>query len=331
MKRREFIAALGGAAAGMPALYWPNVARAQQAIPVIGFLSSRAPEDSAHLVAAFRQGLAEQNYTERKNVAVDYRWARGQWDRLPAMAAELVVHNVAVIVAAGGEPAAFAAKAATNTIPIVFGSGGDPVKNGMVASLNRPGGNVTGTSLMTTDVEAKRLSFLRAAAPRAALTAVLFNPKFPDADARLTEVETAARQLNMSVQILRTSTEADMDIALSAVVEQHAEALLVTGDPFFDTQRTKIIAFTKQHAVPAIYQFREYAVAGGLMTYGPSILDNYRQFGIYTGRILKGSKPADMPIFRSVKFELVINLKTAKSLDLNMPPTLLALADEVIE
>ena len=327
MRRREFIAGLGGAAASA----WPLVARAQQPVPVIGFLSSRAPEDSAHLVAAFFQGLAEQDYTEGKNVAVEYRWARGQWNRLPTMAAELVARNVAVIVAAGGEPAALAAKAATSTIPIVFGAGSDPVKTGLVASLSHPGGNVTGTALMTTDVEAKRLGLLPTLVPRAALTAVLFNPKFPGVEERLKEVETAARTLNMRIQIIEASNEAEIDLALAALIEQRAEALQVTGDPFFDTQRAKIIAFTKQHAIPAIYQFREYAVAGGLMVYGPSISDNYRQFGIYTGRILKGSKPADMPIFRSVKFEFVINLKTAKALGLDIPSGLLAIADEVIE
>jgi putative tryptophan/tyrosine transport system substrate-binding protein len=324
MRRREFIAGLGSAAA------WPLVAQAQQ-IPVVGFFSSRSPEDSAHLVAAFRRGLADQGFVEGQNVKIEYLWARGQWDRLPAMAADLVNQKVAVIVAAGGEPAAFAAKGATATIPIVFGTGGDPVAHGIVPSLSRPGGNLTGTMLMTTDLEQKRLGLLHQLLPRAELLAVLCNPKFPTANATLSEIETAARKIGQRLAIFRASEEPELEVALNAIVAEHPSAVLVTADPFFDTQRSRILPFFAQWRLPAVYQFREYAVAGGLMSYGPSVTDNYKQFGIYVGRILKGEKPGDLPISRSTKFDFVINLKTAAELGLDIPPALLALADEVIE
>jgi putative tryptophan/tyrosine transport system substrate-binding protein len=307
------------------------VARGQQQIPVVGFFSSRSPEDSPHLVAAFRRGLADQGLVEGQNVKIEYLWARGQWDRLPDMAAEFVNHKVAVIVAAGGEPAVFAAKRATATIPIVFGTGGDPVVQGIVTSLNRPGGNLTGTMLMTTDLEEKRLGILHQLLPRAKLLAVLCNPKFPTTNATLSEIETAARKIGQRLAIFRASDEPELEVALSAIVAQHVSAVLVTADPFFDTQRSRILAFFAQWQLPAVYQFREYAIAGGLMSYGPSITDNYKQFGIYVGRILKGEKPGDLPISRSTKFDFVINLKTATELGLDIPPALLALADEVVE
>jgi putative ABC transport system substrate-binding protein len=326
VRRREFIVALGGAAA------WPVVARAQQmAMPVVGFFSSRAPEDSDYLVAAFRRGLAEQGYVEGQNIKVEYLWARGHWDRLPALAAELVRRNVAVLVAAGGEPAAFAARAATTSIPIVFGTGGDPVKLGIATSLSQPGANATGTVLMTTDLEDKRLGILHELVPNVELVAVLVNPQRPLAEATVNDVEAAMRKLGLRFEVFRASNEPELSAVLDATIERRAGALLVTADPFFDTQRARILSVAAEHRLPAVYQFREYALAGGLMSYGPSIADNYRQFGLYTGRILKGEKPADLPIVRSTKFELVINLKTARALGLTVPPALLAIADEVIE
>jgi putative ABC transport system substrate-binding protein len=324
--RRAFIAMLGGAAA------WPVVARGQQpAMPVIGFFSSRSPEDSDYLVAAFRRGLAGEGYVEGQNIQVEYLWARGQWDRLPALAADLVRRNVAVLVAAGGEPAVFAAMAATTSIPIVFGTGGDPVKLGIVASLSQPGANATGTVLMTTDLEDKRLGILHELVPNAELVAVLVNPHRPLAEATVNDVEAAIRKLGLRFEVFRASNEPELSAALDATIERRAGALLLTADPFFDTQRARILSVAAEHQLPAVYQFREYALAGGLMSYGPSIADNYRQFGLYTGRILKGEKPADLPIVRSTKFELVINLKTARALGLTVPPALLAVADEVIE
>ena len=326
MRRRAIIAGLGGAAA------WPVVARAQQQpIPVIGFFSSRSPEDSAHLVAAFSRGLTEQGFVEGQNIKVVYQWARGQWDRLPAIAADLVAGKVAVIVAAGGEPAALAAKAATSSIPIVFGTGGDPVEEGIVVSLSRPGGNATGTTLMTTDLEEKRLGILHELLPNAEMVAVLANPKFPLTRATLRAIEAASRKTGQRIEVFQASNEPELDAALTAIVARHPSALLVTADPFFDTQRARILPFVAQSRLPAIYQFREYPFEGGLMSYGPSITDNYRQFGIYVGRILKGEKPADLPIVRAIKFELIINLKTANELGLNISPKLLAIADEVIE
>jgi putative tryptophan/tyrosine transport system substrate-binding protein len=250
MRRREFIAALGGAAV------WPVMARAQQQIPVVGFFSSRSPEDSPHLIAAFRRGLADQGFFEGQNVKIEYLWARGQWDRLPDMAADFVNRKVAVIVAAGGEPAVFAAKRATATIPIVFGTGGDPVVQGIVTSLNRPGGNLTGTMLMTTDLEEKRLGILHQLLPKAELLAVLCNPKFPTINATLSEIETAARKIGQRLVIFRASDESELEVALTAIVAQHVSAVLVTADPFFDTQRSRILPFFAQSRLPAVYQFR---------------------------------------------------------------------------
>ena len=326
MKRRVFIALLGGAAA------WPLAARAQQpAMPVIGFLHTRSPDDSAYMVAAFRDGLAAHGYSEGRNVAIEYRWARGRYEQLPALAADLVSRNVTIIAAAGGEPSALAAKATTSSIPIVFVIGGDPVKSGLAASLNHPGGNSTGVSLLTTDLEAKRLGLLHELVPDAAGAAVLINPNLPQSEGQIREVEEAARTLGRRIRILKASNVEELEAALATIVSEQIKALLVAADPFFDTQRARIVAVAIQHKVPAIYQFREFTIAGGLMSYGISLTDAYRLSGDSVGRILKGEKPADLPVVQSTKFEFVINLKTAKALGLAIPPTLLARADEVIE
>jgi putative tryptophan/tyrosine transport system substrate-binding protein len=325
VRRREFITLLGGAAAALPLS-----ARAQQpGTPVIGFLSSRSPDESKHLVNAFRAGLHTGGYVEGESVAIEYRWAEGEYDRLPALAIDLVRRAVVVLVATGGEPSALAAKSATSTIPIVFAVGGDPVRTGLVASLSRPGGNATGVSLLTTETEAKRLGLLSELVPSAAVIGVLINPQ--GAGAQSQEVQEAARAIGRQVRIANAGNDRELEVAFSTLVQQRANALLVGADPFFDTRRDRIVALAAQFKLPAIYQFRDYAVAGGLMSYGISITDGYRQVGIYTGRVLKGTKPADLPIYQSIKFEAVINLKTAKTLGLEVPPTLLARADEVIE
>jgi putative tryptophan/tyrosine transport system substrate-binding protein len=326
MKRRQFITLLGSAAAA-----WPIAAGAQQpAMSVIGFLSSRSPDESKHLVAAFRAGLQTSGYVEDQNVAIEYRWAEGQYGRLPALAADLVRRGVAVLVTTGGEPSALAAKAATSTIPIVFTVGGDPVKVGLVASLNRPGGNATGISLLTTAPEAKRLGLLNELVPTAAIFGVLINPNYQEAEAQSREVHEAARA-SRQIQIVNAGNDRDLEAAFATFVQQRAAALLVSADPFFDTRRDRIVALAAQSKLPAIYQFRDFAIAGGLMRYGISITDGYRQVGIYTGQVLKGAKPADLPIHQSIKFELVINLKTAKALGVKISDNLLSIADEVIE
>jgi putative ABC transport system substrate-binding protein len=327
MRRREFITLLGGAAA-----VWPLAARAQQpTMPVIGFLHTRSPEDSAYMVAAWREGLAAQGYSEGQNIRVEYRWARGYYDQLSSLAADLVSRRVDVFAAAGGEPSALAARAATSSIPIVFIIGGDPVKLGLATSLNRPGGNSTGVSLLTSDLEAKRLGLLRELMPSANVVAVLINPNFPQSETQITEVGEAAHTIGQRIRILKARNVEELETALAALVSERVNALLVVADPFFDTQRARIFAVVAQHRVPAIYQFREYVIAGGLMSYGISLPDAYRQAGINVGRILKGERAADLPIVQSVKFEFVINLKTAKALGLEIPAMLLALADEVIE
>jgi putative tryptophan/tyrosine transport system substrate-binding protein len=325
MRRRDFIGALGSAAA-----VWPLAAWAQQSvIPVVGFLSGRSPAESAGVVAAFRKGLAEAGYAERQNVTIDFRWAEGQFDRLPTLAGELVQRPVTVIAAMG--ESGFAAKAETTSIPIVFGSGGDPVETGLVASLNRPGGNVTGVTFLTATLGAKRLGLLRELVPGAEIIALLVNSNTSVGKVQIRDVQEAARTLGQRLVVLDGSSDAKIEAAFAALTPQHVTALLVGADPFFDTRRERLVALASQHRMPAVYQFREYAVAGGLMSYGTSITDMYRLVGVYVGRILKGEKPADLPVMQVTKFELVINLKTAKALGLKISDNLLSLADEVIE
>jgi putative tryptophan/tyrosine transport system substrate-binding protein len=324
LRRRRFITLLGGAVA------WPLGARAQQpVIPVVGFLSGRSPAESAGVVAAFRKGLSEAGYSEPQNVTIDFRWAEGRSDRLPALAREFVQRPVDVIAAFGESGPA--AKAATTTIPIVFGSGGDPVDMGLVASLNRPGGNVTGATFLTATLGAKRLGLLRDLAPGAKVIALLADPDKPVGRVQIRDVQEAARALGQSLVVLNGNSDESIEAAFAALVPQRVGALMVGADPFFDTRRERLVALALQHRVPAIYQFREYALAGGLMSYGTSITDMYRLGGLYVGRVLKGEKPADLPVVQVTRFELVINLKTAKSLGLNISDNLLSLADEVIE
>jgi putative tryptophan/tyrosine transport system substrate-binding protein len=326
MRRRQFLTLLGGSAA------WPRASRSQQpAMPAIGYLSARSPDDTAHLVAAFRRGLGEQGFVEGQNVTIEYRWALGQYDRLPALATELVRHPVTVLTTTGGEPSALAAKAATSTIPIVFAVGGDPVKQGLVASYNRPGGNATGVSLLTNPVEPKRLGLLRELVPQATTIGFLLNPDLPQAASSLNDVQEAARTINLQVQVLRASTDREIDSAFETIAAQHIQALAVAADPFFDTRREKLVALAARHAVPAMYHFREYVLAGGLVSYGIDASDAYRLVGVYTGQVLKSAKPAELPVMQATKFQFVINLKTAKALGIKISDNLLSLADEVIE
>ena len=325
--RRQFISALGGAP-----FAWPLAAHAQQsAMPVIGFMSSRSADDSARVVTAFRQGLAEAGYVEGSNLAIEYRWANGNYDRLPALATELVRRPVDVFATFGGVQAARAAKAVTNTIPIVFGIGEDPVNQGLVPSLNRPGGNITGATFFTAQLGAKRLGLLRELVPKAEVMALLVNQNSPEGQEQTKDVRQAAHDLGQKLVVLNGGTDEEIEAAFASLAQQGVGALMVGSDPFFDPRRDQLIALVARHAVPAIYQFRDYAVAGGLMSYGASITDLYHQVGVYVARILKGDKPSDLPVAQATRFEFVINLKTAKTLGLNVSPTLLALADQVIE
>ncbi len=310
---------------------WAGAIQAQPAPPVIGFMSGRAPADSAHLVAAFKQGLSEAGFEDGKNITIEYRWALGQYDRLAALAADLVNRRVAVLAALGGDPSPLAAKQATSTIPIVFGMGSDPVKAGLVDSFGRPNANMTGFTLLTNELEPKRLGMLRDLLPGLAVVGVLLNPNFPPAVGQVSALEKAAQTTGQRLVVLKASNDAELESRLASLLQQGAGALLVAADPYFDTKRDRIIAFAAQNNLPAIYQFREFAVAGGLISYGPSITDSYRHAGTYVGQILKGAKPGDLPVLQPTKFELVINLKTAKTLGLAIPPGLISFADEVIE
>ena len=326
MRRREFITLLSSTA-----MTWPLAARAQQPVPVIGFLSGRSADESAHLLAAFHRGLNESGYVEGQNVAIEYRWAQGQYDRLPGMAADLVGRQVAVITTVGGELSSFAAKSATATIPIVFTSGTDPVKLGLVASLNRPGGNATGVNIFAAEMAAKRLGLLHELVSAGSIIAHLVNPNFPPTEANVGEVEVAARLIGRQILLLKASNEGEIDAAFATMSQTRAGAVLVGADPFFNDRREQIVTLAARHALPANYEQREFVEAGGLMSYGTRLTDAYRQNGIYVGRILKGEKPVDLPVVQLTKFTLIINLKTAKALGLTLPSGMLSIADEVVE
>ena len=324
MRRREFIRARSTAAA------WPFAARSQQpSIPVVGFLNTRAPGQDAHLLAAFHAGLKEAGFVEGQNVAVEYRFAEGRNDRLPALAADLVRRQVAVIAANG--PAVVAAKAATTEIPIVFSVGLDPVTSGLVASLNRPGGNLTGDTILFDELGPKRLELMRELVPAATLVAVLVNPAYPTAETQSKDMQAAARTLGLEIHILHASTERDFDTAFATLAQLRAGALVIGNDLFFNSRSEQLAALMIRHRMPTIFQTREFAIAGGLASYGGSIKDLYRQVGVYTGRVLKGEKPADLPVHQTTKVELIVNLKTAKALGIAIPISLLGRADEVIE
>ena len=326
VRRRELIATLASVAA------WPLAARAQQAaMPVVGFLNPGFPEPSSFLVTAFREGLRELSYVDGQNIAIEYRWAKGRYDQLQMLAADLVQHQVAVIAATGGGVSAQAAKAATATIPIVFNVGEDPVKSGLIVSFNRPGGNITGVNTLSPALEPKRLGLLRELLPKATVIAVLLNPANPDADLQRRDVEVAAAALGQQLLVFNASSETELEWAFSALVQQQADALLVGNDVFFTNRREQIVALAARHAVPAIYTFRSFVESGGLMSYSTSLVEVYRQIGLYVGRVLKGEKPAELPVVHPTKFEFVINIKTAKALGIKISDNLLSIADEVIE
>jgi len=327
MKRREFITLLGGAVTA-----WPLGVGAQQAaMPVIGFLGGGSPDAFAHVVDAFRQGLYETGFAEGQNVTIEYRWAEGQYDRLPALVADLIRQKSAVIVATGGDVGVRAAKKAATAIPIVFTSGSDPVAAGFVSSLNRPGGNVTGVSLFVSVLEGKKLELLRELVPMAAVIGFLVNPNNPRADVDTADMQAAARALGKLLLILKADGEHDFDAVFTNLAQQRVDALVVHTEPFFLSRRDHLVELAARHSIPTIYGLREFAAAGGLISYGTKLSDSYRQVGIYTGRILKGEKPADLPVMQPTKFEFVINLKAAKALGLTVPTSLLVRADEVIE
>jgi putative ABC transport system substrate-binding protein len=326
MRRREFFRLVGG---GVVA--WPLAARAQPALPVIGFLSSRSPDESADLVEAFRGGLKEGGFIDGQNAAIEFRWAHGDYGRLPGLAADLVSRRVSVIATLGGDPSATAAKAATSTIPIVFAIASDPVSARSVESINRPGGNATGIITSTTLMEAKRLGLLRELAPGVVLVGALVNPNFPSAARQAQQIEDAARAVGLQIILAKASVDNELDEAFASLVRARVGALLVTADPYFDTRRDRIVAFAARERLPAIYQFRQFAAAGGVLSYGLSFTDVYRQVGLYAARVLHGTMPADLPVQQATKFELVINVKTAKALGIHISDNLLSLADEVIE
>ena len=326
MKRRQFIMLLGGAAAA-----WPLAARAQQAaMPVIGFLNSGTREGFAHLLAAFHQGLNQAGFVEGRNVAIEYRWAEGHYDQLTALAADLVRRQVTVI-AATTTPAALAAKTATSTIPIIFTAAADPVTAGLATSLNRPGGNATGVANYLTDLGAKRLDLLRELVPKATTIGMLVNPNYPDIESQRKDLEEAARRYGQQVHVVNAASVDDFDTVLATLVQLNASALLVSPDALFLSRRDRLVGLVAHYGLPAVYPQREFVVVGGLMSYAASVAEGYRQAGIYVGRVLKGAVPADLPVVQPSKFDLFINLKTAKTLGLTIPPSLLALADEVIE
>ena len=326
MRRREFISLLGTAAA------WPLAARAQQPLmPLIGFLSSRSPGESSGIVAAFRQGLRETGFIEGQNLSIAFRWEEGHYDKLPALASELVGLPVTLLFAAGGPPSAFAAKGATSTIPVVFSAASDPVEIGLVPSLNRPGGNVTGMGIFSASLGAKRLELMKELMPNAGVIGYLLNPTHQKTEIETKSVLAAARALGSDVRILNAKSESELETVFAGLQGMHVRALVVSGEPFFDSQRERIVGLAARYAVAAIYAWREYVLAGGLMSYGTDLPESYRQAAIYAGRILKGENPANLPVVQPTKFNMAVNAKTAKSLGIEVPPRLLGLADEVIE